>query len=104
MRHDSRRRDGAIHTSSFLKHFQELEFEARPSTSREFAIKLVNQNKKNCLMNKLIVMPAGLRDFTIEPSGKREEDEINGIYRQILSISNIMVALMKQLPGMVLNY
>ena len=34
----------------FLKHFQELEFEARPSTSREFAIKLVNQNKKNCLM------------------------------------------------------
>lgn len=76
----------------FLKHFQELEFEARPSTSREFAIKLVNQNKKNCLMNKLIVMPAGLRDFTIEPSGKREEDEINSIYRQILSISNIMVA------------
>ena len=76
----------------FLKHFPELEFEARPSTSREFAIKLVNQNKKHCLMNKLIVMPAGLRDFTIEPSGKREEDEINTLYRQILSISNIMVA------------
>lgn len=75
----------------FMKHFQELRFEERKSTSREFNIKLVYQEReRDATMNKLLVMPAGLRDFTIDPNGKPEEDEVNTIYRRILSISSML--------------
>lgn len=84
--------DGETGFTFFLSHFKDLKFEERPSTSREFAIKLVNKHRDNCLLRYLIVMPAGLRDFTIEPSGKREEDDINKIYRQILAIGNVMLS------------
>jgi hypothetical protein len=74
----------------FMKHFQDLQFEERKSTSREFLIRLVNENRNKAVMNKIIVMPAGLRDYIVQPNGKPEEDEINGIYRKILSVSNLI--------------
>ncbi len=83
--------EGQTGFTFFLEHFQELQFEERPSTAREHSIKLINRERKNCLMRHLVVMPAGLRDFTVDPSGKREEDEINTYYRQILSIGNMLV-------------
>lgn len=82
--------DGETGYAFFMKHFPKLVFEERKSTSREFSIKLVNSNRDDCLIDKLIVMPAGLRDFTITPSGKPEEDEINTLYRQVLSIANVI--------------
>ena len=83
--------DGRTGYTFFLEYFDKLQFEERPSTSREFAIKLINKNRGSLLMRYLVVLPAGLRDFTIEPNGKREEDEINTLYRQILSIGNVML-------------
>ena len=74
----------------FVKHFPNLAFEERKSTSREFSIRLVNENRTKCMMDKMIVMPAGLRDFTILPNNKPEEDEINTLYRQTLSIANVV--------------
>lgn len=74
----------------FMSHFHELQFEERKSTSREFAIKLVNKHREQATISKLIVMPAGLRDFTIEPNGKPVEDEINTLYRKVLSHSNVI--------------
>lgn len=78
--------------SFFMKHFPELRFEERRSTSREFNIKMVykEREKENVLMTKLIVMPAGLRDFTIDPNGKPEEDEINTLYRRVMNISGVL--------------
>ena len=35
-------------------------------------------------------MPAGLRDFTIAPNGKPEEDEINNLYRRVISTANVI--------------
>lgn len=74
----------------FMEHFADLKFEERNSTAREFAIKMVYKERDKAIMNRLIVMPAGLRDFTIQENGKPDEDEINGIYRRILSISNVI--------------
>ena len=84
--------EGRTGYSFFIEHLHELSPEQRSSTSREFAIKLLNNNRDRCLMRYLIVMPAGLRDFTVSPEGKREEDEINKIYRQVLSIGNVLVS------------
>ena len=57
--------EGETGFAFFLKHFPKLVFEERKSTSREFSIKLVNKNRNQCLMNKLIVMPAGLPGWQI---------------------------------------
>lgn len=74
----------------FMSHFHELKFEERNSTSRDFLIRMVNNERANAVMNKLLVMPAGLRDYTITENGKPEEDEINGFYRKVISISNVI--------------
>lgn len=81
--------DGKTGFSFFMKHFNELQFEDRTSTSREFSIKLLNKYRSSALIEKLIVLPAGLRDYTIDRSGKPEEDEVNSLYRKILSIANV---------------
>lgn len=73
----------------FVEHFNTLKFEERPSSKREFNIKLIEKYKEKCLLDKLIVMPAGLRDYTIDDNGKPSEDEINGFYRKILSVSSM---------------
>ena len=74
----------------FMSHFNELQFEERESTSREFSIKLINRERQRATMANLLVMPAGLRDFTVLPGGKPEEDEINNLYRRIISTANIV--------------
>lgn len=79
--------------SFFMTYFPRLRFEERPSTQREFKIKLINKYREEAATFRyLLVMPAGLRDFTIDPNGKRTEDEINTIYRQALAIGNVAVA------------
>lgn len=83
----------------FLEHFHELEFEERPSTSREFNIKLVKKYRNEALMSTLLVMPAGIRDYSVDENGKPTEDEINGLYRRAFSIASMLSpALLKMDP------
>jgi hypothetical protein len=82
--------DGDTGFSFFLKHFKELKFEERPSAKREFNIKLIDKFRNNCTFSKFVVLPAGLRDYIIEDSGKPSEDEINGLYRKVISISSMI--------------
>ena len=79
--------DGKTGFDFFFQHFQKIKFEQRDSTRRTHLIKLVEKNKKNCAIERLVVMPAGLRDYTIDDNGKPSEDEINALYRKVLSVS-----------------
>lgn len=82
--------DGETGYNYFISHFKEIEFEERESDKRSFNIRLINKYRDNCLMNKLIVMPAGLRDYEIDENGKPSEDEINSYYRQVFSYANLI--------------
>lgn len=82
--------DGQTGYAFFVKHFPELQFEERKSTSREFAIKLINKYRDKAFIDKLIVLPAGLRDYVVQPNGKPEEDEINTLYRKVLSNATVI--------------
>lgn len=82
--------DGETGYSFFLKHFHQIKFEERPSPKREFNIKLVNKYRKNCMFTKLIVMPAGLRDYTVDENNKPSEDEINGLYRRVMAVAAVI--------------
>lgn len=74
----------------FVKHFDKLKFEERPSPKRKFNIDLINKYRKDAFISKLLVMPAGLRDYTIDEDGKPSEDEINTLYGKVLSISSVI--------------
>lgn len=82
--------EGETGYSFFLKHFKDIEFDNRNSDKRDFNIKLVNKYIDNCMMDKLIVMPAGLRDYEYDEHGKPSEGEINGIYRQVFSYASLI--------------
>ena len=79
--------EGETGYSFFVKHFKEIVFEERDSAQRTFSVKLVEKHKDVALFSKIIVMPAGLRDYVIDENGKPSEDEINLLYRRILSIA-----------------
>lgn len=82
--------EGETGYSFFISKLQELQFEERDAYKREFNIKLLNKYKSNCLLNKLIIMPAGLRDFTIDENNKPTQDEINVLYMKVIGISNLL--------------
>lgn len=83
--------EGSTGYNFFVSNFKQLTFEERPSAKREFNIKLINKYRDNCMLDKLVVLPAGLRDYVIdEASGKPSQDEINGMYLKVLSISGVI--------------
>ena len=78
----------------FLQHVQDLRFEPNQSDKRNENIKFFDKAvaDNNHLLRYLLVMPAGLRDYTITPSGKPEEDEVNTFYRRLLAQAQLVDA------------
>ncbi|WP_396190397.1 hypothetical protein [Flavobacterium sp.] len=80
----------------FLKHLPELQFKKNDSERRSANIELINNALKEnkALLRYLLVMPAGLRDYSVNPNGVPEEDEINTYYRRIMPQSQLIDPLM----------
>lgn len=74
----------------FVEFWKDIVFEQNKSTMREQNILLINKyrNTSKALFSKVVVMPAGMRDLERDEGGRIVEDEINGLYRQLLKISN----------------
>jgi len=74
--------------SFFIKHIYDLKFEPSKSLSKQNLIAVFEKYKKAKLLlcNKLIVIPAGLRDIRKEDKVISKED-INNIYLTILSLT-----------------
>lgn len=73
----------------FVKHWEKITFMETGSDSRKLFIDLINKYKKlNTCMNRYItVIPAGMRDISYR-NGRMDEDEVNPLYRKLLSVSN----------------
>lgn len=74
----------------FLQHVKEIAFKQTGSDKRDYYIRLVEKYREKLFLSKLLVMPAGIRDFEFDANDKPSEDEINTIYRRILSLSNLL--------------
>lgn len=72
----------------FIKHFADISFKATSSIGRDQSIKLITRYKDTALTDKIVVMPAGLRDMEIDEHGRRREDEINKLYRTFMALTN----------------
>lgn len=76
----------------FLKHLKHIKFKETESKKRHFKIKLIESaiRDNTYLIDFLVVLPAGLRDYTVGRDGRPEEDEINSYYRRVLSIASLV--------------
>lgn len=71
----------------FMRHWRDIKFARNRSDVRELRIKLIEKYKDRATVNKILVMPAGMRDMEVDQSGNRKQSDINDIYRAILAIS-----------------
>lgn len=78
--------------SFFMKHFKDIKYDKTESVKRDFLIstieKAIKENTYTC--KYLLVMPAGLRDYVVDATGKPQEDEINSYYRKLMFQSNLI--------------
>lgn len=74
----------------FIEHLDKLDFlQNSDSKERIYNNRLIEMyGKKSKLLDKFLVMPAGLRDYGIDENGRPTQDEINDIYRRLLIATN----------------
>lgn len=74
--------------SFFVQHWNEIEFKQTGSPKRSDKIKLIEKYKSVALYRNILVLPAGLREIEIDSQGRVIENEVNDMYRKILSVAN----------------
>ena len=79
--------EGKTGYSFFVKHYPDINFKKTKSASRELRIDLLNKYRTNCMFRHHLIIPAGLRELTINDDGRMVEDEINDKYRKLIAIS-----------------
>lgn len=83
--------DGSTGYAFFMEHWRDIVFERRPSDIREELISLVQKFKDRpttATPSKIIVSPAGYRDFQIQGDGRYSEEEVNTFYKKLLSLAS----------------
>lgn len=84
--------EGETGYSFFMLHWKKIQFKRTNSVIRDDKIALIEKYKDVALVDKILVLPAGLRDFELDQSGRQKYDEINNHYWKILSIANTLVS------------
>lgn len=80
--------DGDTGFNFFVSKWKNIVLPKATTTSRMQDNALITKYKDKCMISKLVVMPAGLRELEIDDYNRIKEDEINSDYRRILSLSN----------------
>lgn len=75
--------------SFFIKMLPLIEFRKNDSTNRNDKIDLLTKYKDLLLMDKMIVLPAGLRDIR-ESNGRVTTEDINKFYYSLLSLTQVL--------------
>lgn len=76
----------------FIDHIESLRFERNDSDKRNFLIELVEKavREGTHFLRYVLVLPAGMRDYTVDHNNKPQEDEINTFYRKLIAQSSII--------------
>ncbi len=82
--------NGETGMAFFIKHWRDIEFKDTGSDLRTQRIKLIEKFKSISTTDKMIIIPAGYRDFTVNADGRAEENEINSFYRRQVGIADTL--------------
>ena len=74
----------------FMKHFENINFKSTASLRRSDKVEVVLKYKDTRLVNKIIVIPAGIRDVKDSTMGRMEKDSINSLYASLLANASAM--------------
>lgn len=80
--------DGETGYHLFLKHWRKIEFKRTASKLRDEKIAMIQLYRNIAETSKIIIVPAGMRDLTVDETGRIKESELNSLYRSLISISN----------------
>ncbi len=80
--------DGKTGYSFFMSHFKDILYSSNESSIRDLRIEFLSKYTNTCMYRFLLVIPAGLRDIQINENKRPEEDDINPLYRKIISATN----------------
>lgn len=84
-------KDGETGYGYFLSIFPKIVLNDNGSVERKSKITFVKKYvKPEYMSNKLLVLPAGLRDYRVDESNNPVEDEVNKLYRKLLSITSLI--------------
>ena len=78
--------------SFFISKWDKLQPKQTDSLIRQQSIDLLNKFRDIGLSRFVIVLPAGLRDLEVS-NGREQENEINGMYRKLISASRIVPSI-----------
>jgi len=81
--------EGSTGYTYFLSTFKQLKLLRNDSPERDEKINLINKHT-HTTYNKLLVYPAGLRDFNVDKYGNMKEHEVIEYYVKILSVSKLI--------------
>lgn len=71
----------------FLQHWEKIDYTTTKSITRQEKIDLIKKYGKQVMVDKVVVLPAGLRELEYD-NDRVKEDEINDYYKRLLSLSN----------------
>lgn len=80
--------EGQTGFAFFVEHWKDIQFKQTGSAKRSDKIKLVEKYKDRALYRNVLVLPAGLREVQIDERGRTVENEVNDMYRKLLSAAN----------------
>jgi hypothetical protein len=79
--------DGFTGYTYFFDNWKKVEFKETDSDIRRVRLELIRQNKDNSSVHNMLVIPAFYRDAELNEDGRVEYDDINDVYRSLLSQS-----------------
>jgi len=80
--------EGRTGYTFFMEHIEELKPEERKSVQRDFKLKMFYKYRdKVNLLDSFLVLPAGLRDYSVDAKGNPTESDVNDLYRKLLSVT-----------------
>lgn len=76
----------------FFAKWKDIVFKSTGSDVRDLRIKLLTKFKDKATTDRVLIIPAGLRDIQVDADGGIKQGEINEFYRTLISVSNTVDA------------
>lgn len=75
----------------FVRHINEIDIKENDSPIRQMRAQLLRKYRGLLTLDRVLVLPAGLRDAEIQPDGSVVQAEVNNLYRNLLKVSNNII-------------
>lgn len=82
--------DGDTGFLFFLSKWKEIVFKRTTSKKRDQIIQMVEKYKNVSETTRVLTVPAGMRDLSVDQTGRFKQSEINDFYRTLIAASNVI--------------